>query len=388
MMQTWIEEAKARQPRMVTDRRILHQMPETGFDTVRTKEYVRKRLSEEGIEAADLGNNGLTAVIGKGEHCFLLRADMDALSVAEQNDLPFRAENGNGHVCGHDIHTAMLLAAAGMLKKHEAELPGQVKLMFQPAEELGAGAKDMIAAGLLENPHVEAAAALHVQSTMPVGRASYTPGPATSSIDTFQILIRGKGGHSSLPEKAVNPLDVASYIQLLLNSAVQREISCQEHAVLAVTQVVGCEALNAFPDTAKICGNTRCYSNAVREYLYRRIPEVAEGVCALFHASCEIEWIRTPLLEVDDGLGQLFAPAFAPVMDRGLEKSGKPLAGSEDFAYLSQHIPVFFGWVGAGFEENEALHNPRVIFDEDVMWRGAAVLAGMAERWLREKSVE
>jgi amidohydrolase len=382
----WIEEAKERQAQMITDRRILHQMPEFGFETGETKVYVRKRLSEEGIEAQDVGTNGLAAVIGEGGKVFLLRADMDALPIPEENDLPFRSVNGNGHVCGHDMHTAMLLAAAGMLKKHEKELNGRVKIMFQPAEELGAGAKDMIQAGLLEEPHVDAAAALHVQSVMPAGRASFTRGVATSSIDTFQITIHGKGGHSSMPELAVNPLDAASYIQMLLTSTVQREVSCQNQAVIAVTQIHGGEVLNAFPDKAQLNGNIRCYSKEVQAYLFDRVTEVAEGVCRIFHAQCRIDWIRTPLLEVDSDLCDRLAPVLEEVMEAGVEESGKPLAGSEDFSYVSQHVPVFFAWVGAGFEGNYALHSPKVIFDEEVMWRGAAALAGFAEKWLDEEA--
>ena len=383
-MKELIVRAKELQEQMVIDRRALHQMPEYGFEMDQTVAYVKNRLTDMGIDYQEMGDHGLVAVLGRGEHCFMLRADMDGLPVAEENDLDFCATNGGGHLCGHDIHTGMLLGAAAMLKESEAKLQGRVKVMFQPAEETGRGAKSMIAAGLLENPKVEAAAALHVQAEKPVGYMEVKPGIATSSIDTFRITIEGCGGHSSRPEEAINPLDVASYIQFLLNSAVQREVSCWEHAVLAVTQVHGGDVINAFPSTAKIGGSTRCYSNEVKEYLHRRIEEVANGVCALFHATCRIEWVRTPMIEVDETLCRMFEPVLQSVMDT-VEISEKPFTGSEDFSYISQQLPVFFGWIGAGSEGNAPLHNPHVMFDEDVMWRGAAILAGIAQKWLQEQ---
>ncbi len=382
-MKQWIEEAKARQAQMIIDRRILHQMPELGFETNKTTAYIRKRLAEEGIEAQEVGQNGLVVVLGQGEKTFLLRGDIDALPVPEDNDLPFRATNGNGHVCGHDLHATMLLTAAAMLKKHEDELTGRVKIMFQPAEEPGAGAKAMIQAGLLENPRVDAAAALHVQPAMPVGQGSFTVGAATSAIDTFQVTIQGRGGHSSMPDKSINPLDAASYIQMILNSTVQREVSSQDQAVIAVTQIIGGEVLNAFPDRAFMAGNIRCYSNEIRAYLFERVKEIIDGVCKIFHVTYTIDWIRTPLIEVDAELCELFAPVFAEAIEGQVEASTKPLAGSEDFSYVSQQVPVFFGWLGAGHPGNYALHNPHVIFDEDALWRGAAALAGFADIWLR-----
>ncbi|MBR5474191.1 MAG: amidohydrolase [Lachnospiraceae bacterium] len=383
-MKQLIVRAKELQEQMVVDRRALHQMPEYGFALDQTVAYVKTRLTEMNIPYQEVGDHGLVAVLGQGEHCFMLRADMDGLPVAEQTDLPFCATNGAGHLCGHDLHTSMLLGAAKLLKEREEELEGQVKLMFQPAEETGTGAKAMIAAGLLENPKVEAAAALHVQAEKPIGYMEVKPGVATSSIDTFRITIEGRGGHSSRPEEVINPLDVASYIQYLLNSAIQREVSCWEQAVLAVTQVHGGEVINAFPGTAKLGGNIRCYSNEVREYLHHRIEEVAEGVCALFHATCQVAWVQTPLIVVDEALCHMFEPTLKEVADT-VAIIGKPFTGSEDFSYVSQRVPVFFGWIGAGYEGNAPLHNPGVTFDENVMWRGAAALAGIAKKWLQEQ---
>ena len=211
--------------RVVAHRRTLHQIPEVGLELPQTADYVRKVLTELGYRPENIGISGVVATLGQGERTLLLRADMDALQVEECNTLPFRSTNGNMHACGHDMHTAILLGAAEVLKRHEQELGCRVKLVFQPGEELGTGAESLVKAGLLENPRVDAAAALHVDSTIEVGECSYCTGVATSDIYDIFIQLRGKGGHSSRPEETVNALAAANAVYNAMSGLVQREVS-------------------------------------------------------------------------------------------------------------------------------------------------------------------
>ena len=208
-MKELLEEAKGLQEQIVADRRYLHQIPEVGMDLPESAAYIEKRLSEMGIPSRRCGimeesvrqkyikmgfpdmraSTGVVATIGSGSPCILLRADFDALPMEEINDLPFCSKRNASHMCGHDTHAAMLLGAAKLLKDHESELKGTVKLMFQPGEEMGYGSKTMIDDGLLENPKVDAAMAIHIFSTTPVGQVTYCSGVASSSLDTFAIHI-------------------------------------------------------------------------------------------------------------------------------------------------------------------------------------------------------
>ena len=232
-----LEKARAIEQEIIADRRCLHQMPEVGVYTPRTAAYIKERLTEMGIAHRDCGvhsqedrekmvfagypdaptSTGVVAVIGKGGPCILLRADMDGLPMEETTGLDFAAKGDTAHMCGHDAHAAMLLGAARILKEMEDELPGTVKLMFQPGEEMGYGSRTMVEDGLLENPRVDAAMALHVGSQVEVGKLNYSPGVASGAMATFIISIQGKGGHSSEPQKTVDPVNIATQV-------------CSEHA--------------------------------------------------------------------------------------------------------------------------------------------------------------
>jgi len=202
---------------LIKYRRYLHQNPEIGFDLPKTVAYVEEILKNMGLEPIKVGSSGLVVTIGKGKgKTLLLRGDMDALPLKENTDLHFKSTNEFMHACGHDIHTTFMLGAAKLLKEKVNEINGTVKIMFQTAEEIGAGAKDMVANGLLENPKVDAALALHVDPSLEVGKFGYKPGIAASSLDGFFLKVQGKGGHSSEPQKAIDPLMIinAVYSQL------------------------------------------------------------------------------------------------------------------------------------------------------------------------------
>ena len=267
-----LEKARAIEQEIIADRRCLHQMPEVGVSTPRTAAYIKERLTEMGIAHRDCGvhsqedrekmvfagypdaptSTGVVAVIGKGGPCILLRADMDGLPMEETTGLDFAAKGDTAHMCGHDAHAAMLLGAARILKEMEDELPGTVKLMFQPGEEMGYGSRTMVEDGLLENPRVDAAMALHVGSQVEVGKLNYSPGVASGAMATFIISIQGKGGHSSEPQKTVDPVNIATQVCSALNMLIPREVDPEAFATMTVGALNGGRASNIIPDTAPL----------------------------------------------------------------------------------------------------------------------------------------
>ena len=227
-----LSEAKALQEEIVTHRRWLHTHAETGFDLNETKPYVKAALEQMGYTVNECGKAGLVTTVGKvGGKVFLLRADMDALPIHEESDVDFICTNGKMHACGHDMHTAMLLGAAKLLKAHESELSGLVKLMFQPAEEIFEGSKDMIDAGILEDPKPDAAMMIHVTAGMPIPAGTVivsSPGVSAPAADYFNIHVQGKGCHGSAPQNGVDPLTAAAHILIALQEIHALELSSSD----------------------------------------------------------------------------------------------------------------------------------------------------------------
>ena len=271
------EEIKSRayeiREQITADRRCLHRIPEIGTDLPQTCAYIAKRLDEMGIAWEACGGplpeqmtrdymeagfprmeraTGITAVIGQGSPCILLRADIDALPVKEDNELEYRSTCGAGHMCGHDSHAAMLLGAARILKEMEDRLAGTVKLLFQPGEETGAGARLMVENGVLEDPHVDAAFGLHVQPVDPTGEVGYAVGVNSSSLDTFILKIHGRGGHSSQPQLCTDPLMIMNQVYQAVNLLVTREADPAAAVALTCGVAKGGTAVNIIPDEAEL----------------------------------------------------------------------------------------------------------------------------------------
>ena len=232
-MKNWVKDAESIKEQIISDRRYLHEHAEFGMNLPKTKAYVVKRLTEMGYRPEECGG-GIVATIGKKGKVILIRADMDALQVKEENQLPFRSKTNVAHMCGHDLHTAILLGTAALLKKNEERLGGTVKLMFQPGEEIGAGAKSMIEHGVLENPKVDAALSLHVISHIENGKLSFKVGAAFSSADIFKIEIKGKGAHGSAPEYAIDPIYAGVQVYQAIEGIISRETSMFQSAVCTI----------------------------------------------------------------------------------------------------------------------------------------------------------
>ena len=393
-----LTEAKKLGEYIVYCRRTLHAIAETGFDTTRTLAFIEGELRLMAIEPQSCGRAGLTALIGGGEKCLLLRADVDALPIPEESGLEFAAKNGCSHACGHDTHAAMLLGAAKILKKHERELKCRVKLMFQSAEELLEGAKDMLDAGVLEDPPVSAAMMLHVMtaSPLPAGTVIVPPaGVSAPAADYFTVELRGRGCHGSSPNTGIDPITAAAQLILALQEIPARELGMQEAAVLTVGSVHGGEAANAIPDSVIMGGTLRAMEEETREYVKSRLAEISKGIADAFRCEAEVRFGSGCPGLVNEGALAAFAERCARESlggDRVLSAAdfsaaggrGGRTAGSEDFAYISRRVPSLMLALAAGETEKgfiNPLHHPAVRFDEAALPYGAAVLAFCAMEW-------
>ena len=402
--ETLLREAEQLRETVLAERRTLHANAEIGFDLTQTLAFVKKELTGMGLQPVDCGRAGVVALVGgkKPGKTFLLRADMDALPIEEQADVPFASKNGRMHACGHDLHTAMLLGAARLLKAHEDEIAGTVKLMFQPAEEIFEGSRDMIKAGLLENPTVDAALMIHVMAGMPFAPGTVIvsgPGVSAPAADYFEIKVQGKGCHGSMPNTGVDPLTAAAHILIALQEIQARELAMGDRAVLTVGTLHAGTAANAIPDAAVMGGSIRTFDEETRAYIKERLTQIAEGVARAFRAEANVTFgSGCPTLVNDRALsecaetyvrellgeGRAFSAAALAAMGGG--KSSKT-AGSEDFAYVSQEVPSIMLALASGQPEKGYCypqHHPMVRFDESVLPTGSAVYAYTALRWLEE----
>ncbi len=398
------KEASELQEIIKTDRRFLHAHAETGFNLRETKAYVKKELESMGYEPQECGKSGLVAIAGgkKEGKVFLIRGDMDALPIKEEADVDFPSTNGCMHACGHDMHTAMMLGAARLLKKHEDEIEGTIKLMFQPAEEIFEGSHDMIEAGLLKNPDVDAALMIHVMAGMPFEPGTVivsAPGVSAPAADYFEIKVQGKGCHGSMPNTGVDPLNAAAHILIALQEIHSRELAMNDKAVLTIGTMHAGNAANAIPDSVVMGGSIRTFDEDTRSFIKERMTEIAEGIAKSFRAQAEVTFgSGCPTLVNDKDLsicaeqyvkellGNASAFSAAELSAMGGSKESKT-AGSEDFAYVSQEVPSIMLALAAGQPQkgySYPQHHPKVKFDESALSGGSAVYAYTAMRWLEE----
>lgn len=387
----WQKEEQTLRESLKSWRRYLHIHAETGFDLPKTTAFVKKVLRDEGVSFTDCGKSGIVAVIGRGERAFLLRADMDALPIREQSGEPFAAANGAMHACGHDMHTTMLLGAARLLKQHEAALGGTVKLMFQPAEEILEGARDMVGNGALQNPTVTAGMMLHVLAgiPLPVGTVILpAAGVGAPCADFFTVTVTGKGCHGSSPQNGIDPLSAAAHIVLAWQEISSREIAAEEETALTVGAFLAGNAANVIPDQAVLKGTLRAFSEEVRDYLKTRLTDIAQTVGTAFRTQVTVKFDSgCPTLQNDAALIDVAEKAarelFGDEVKNAADFKGKAgRGGSEDFAYISHKIPTVMVGLSAGKGEFP-LHHPQVTFDESILVRGSALLAAVAAAYLK-----
>lgn len=347
-------------PGIVADRRHFHENPELGFQEFKTAEFVRQRLESLGVEDIRTGINstGVTGLIrGTGEgpgRNVLVRADMDALPIHEENDVDYKSKtDGVMHACGHDAHTAILLGLTRVLMDRRDEFSGTVKVLFQPAEELPpGGAKGMIEAGVLNDPPIEAVFGLHMSQGDPVGKIIVGAGPVMAAADGFDITIHGKGGHGAYPHECVDPVVVGAQVVTALQSLVSRETDPMDNAVVSTCVFQSGDAFNVIPDTARLAGTVRTFQKNTRDMMEKRITEVAQGVAASMGATAEVTYTRGyPATVNDEAMTDLAREAAIEAVGEENVVELQPKMGAEDFSYFLEERPGSYFFVGSNNEE-------------------------------------
>ena len=375
-------------------RRDLHAHPELCFEEKRTADLVAAKLTEWGIPIhRGLGTTGVVGILknGTSERAIGLRADMDALPMQEFNTFAHASRHaGKMHACGHDGHTAMLLAAAQHLARHR-HFDGTVYLIFQPAEEGGGGAREMIRDGLFEKFPMEAVFGMHNWPGAPTGTFAVSPGPVMASSNEFKITIRGKGGHAALPHTGIDPVPIACQMVQAFQTIVTRNKKPIDAAVISVTMIHAGEATNVIPDSCELQGTVRTFTLPVLDLVESRMRQIAEHLCAAHDATCEFEFERNYPPTINAAAEANFArEVMAGIVGAENVRTQEPTMGAEDFAYMLQAKPGAYCFIGNGDGAHREivhgggpcmLHNPSYDFNDDLIPLGASYWVRLAEAW-------
>ena len=383
-----IKQSIARMHAEMTEwRQSIHANPEIGYEEERTSDMVATLLGSFGVEVhTGLAKTGVVGVL-KGKHAdggtIGLRADMDALNIAEETNLPYRSRiEGKMHACGHDGHTAMLLGAAKYLAETR-DFAGTVCFIFQPAEESGGGGKRMIGDGLFRKFPMDAVYGLHNWPGLPVGTVVARAGPMMAASDVFEITITGKGGHAALPHQTVDPVVTAAQCIIALQSITSRTADPLDALVISVSQVQGGQTFNIIPETVQLRGTARSFDADLRDRIEPTIKRVVDGVCTAHNASAHLKFFRSYPATVNHEAetAHAVAAARAIVGDARLRDDIRPCMGAEDFSYMLEEKPGSYIWLGAG-EDRAGLHSPHYDFNDEILPVGASYWAELVESQL------
>ncbi|MCY6355008.1 M20 metallopeptidase family protein [Clostridium sp. ZS2-4] len=376
----FLKMAKDIQDELITIRRDFHMYPEVDFDLERTIEKIKEFLDREGIEYFQTSKSGICGIIrGKGEKTIGIRADMDALPMAEKRKCDYSSKvEGRMHACGHDVHTTILLGAAKVLNNIKEQLNGNVKLIFEPAEETTGGAAHMIKEGVLDTPKVDAVIGLHVEPNLEVGKIGIKRDVVNAASNPFNIKIKGKGGHGAYPHSTVDPITISANVITAVQSIVSREIQPTNPAVITIGSIHGGTTQNIIPDEVEILGIIRTMTLEDREYVKKRLVEVTKGVAESMRGSCEVNIQESyPCLYNDDNMVDVLKNAAKNVIkDEEIVMLQKPTMGVESFAYFSLERPSVFYYLGTGNKEKDTtypLHSSFFDVDEECISVGVAI---------------
>ena len=367
---------------IVEKRRTIHRHPELMYEEFETSKLVQETLKDLRIPfQKDIAITGVVGIIGSGEEpCLALRADMDALPIHEETDVDFKSEiDGKMHACGHDCHTAMLLGAARVLKENEHKINGTIKLIFQPAEEGGAGGKMMREQGVLLDPKVQQIFALHVAGTIPVGTLASKEGTLLAATSSIKILVKGKGGHAAAPHHTNDPVVTGSKIIVELQTLVSRELNPLEPGVISITMANAGSAFNVIPSTMELQGTIRSLTIEGISNLQTRVKEVAQSIAKANRCEAEVSFPGNdyPPTINDAGCWQLGKSAAKEILgEENLIEMPDPIMGGEDFAYYTEEVPGCFSFLGVGNPDIDAVydvHHPMFKVDEKALSLGTAI---------------
>ena len=379
-------------------RRDIHAHPELCFEEVRTADVVAGKLTEWGIPIhRGLGKTGVVGIVhgrdgGACGRAIGLRADMDALPMQEFNTFEHASKHhGKMHACGHDGHTAMLLAAAQHFAKHR-NFDGTVYLIFQPAEEGGGGARVMIEDGLFEKFPMQAVYGMHNWPGMPAGTMAASAGPVMASTSEFKITVRGKGGHAAMPHMGVDPVPIACQMVQAFQTIITRNKKPIDAGVISVTMVHTGEATNVVPDHCELQGTVRTFSTEVLDLIERRMRQVAEHTCAAHEATCTFEFERNYPPTINTPAEAAFArQVMVDIVGEAQVLAQEPTMGAEDFAFMLQAKPGAYCFIANGDGDHRALghgggpctlHNPSYDFNDALIPLGATYWVRLAQAWL------
>ena len=366
----------------------LHSMPELGYQEHRTAARICRELERYGIPYEEgIGGTGIVAWIDKGSagRSIGLRADMDALPIPEETGLPYASRNeGVMHACGHDGHVTMLLAAAKVLKDSVA-FDGRVVLVFQPAEEGGAGAKAMIDDGLFDRFPMERIYGLHTRPSEPFGTFLIKEGPVMTSVDTWEVIVQGRSGHSSQPHHAVNPILVASHLVQGIKEISATSIDPAHAHVITVATIEGGVAFNVIPETCKIGGSVRAFSREVQETVERRIRELSAAMAQGFGAEAAVEYQYRYPPTVNTHIEASYRAAVTCVGEAKIKSTFPSSMGSEDFSFYLERVPGAYVWLGSKVDpeaDTVPLHSSRYDFNDDLIEIGVCYWTGLVREEL------
>lgn len=379
-----VEEAKSELTEL---RRYLHAHPEPSLEEYETTRFIARKLSEYGVDDIKVGCGGkeigvVATIRGRSERPMIaLRADIDALRMKEENEaLPYRSQNeGVMHACGHDAHIAVLLITAKVLSQLKGELVGSVRLIFQPAEENAAGAKEILKVGGLDG--VDAIVGLHVWSYFPSGILGFKKGPFFAAVDRIEINVKGKGGHGAAPQFAVDPIVIASSIVLNLQTVVSREVDPIEPAIVSICKIEGGTAFNIIPEEVKMVGTIRSFSPQTRKHVVSRVEEIATNVAKALRGSAEfIDYYSTPALINDPKFTEFTANIAKRLFGEDKVIEAPINMGGEDFSLYLERVPGTFFLLGTGNSEkgtDKPHHNPYFDVDDDALPIGVELFANV-----------
>jgi amidohydrolase len=378
------------QAQLIVWRRQLHQNPELSFQEQQTAAFVSQTLTQWGIpHQTGIAKTGIVAVI-RGQQpgkVLAIRADMDALPIQEENDVPYRSQrDGVMHACGHDGHTAIALGTAYYLWQHRDRLQGTIKIIFQPAEEGPGGAKPMIEAGVLKNPDVDAIIGLHLWNNLPVGTIGVRSGALMAAVECFRCTILGKGGHGAMPHQTIDSILVSSHIVNALQTIVARNLDPIDSAVVTVGELHAGTALNVIADTARLSGTVRYFNPKLEGLINQRLEAIVAGVCQSHGASYDLEyWQLYPATVNDPAIAELVRSVAMEVVETPLGVVPEcQTMGGEDMSFFLQEVPgcyFFLGAANAAKNLDYPHHHPRFDFDESVLCVGVEMFARCVERF-------